>query len=63
MPGGHLVLVDRFSPWLIPTLTGVRSAKARTRGRADKLITAAGFSSIAWHDLYAVVIKAVTATT
>jgi ubiquinone/menaquinone biosynthesis C-methylase UbiE len=63
VPGGHLVLVDRFSPWLIPTLTGGRRAKARTRGRADKLITAAGFSSIAWHDLYAVIIKAMTATT
>jgi ubiquinone/menaquinone biosynthesis C-methylase UbiE len=63
VPGGQLVLVDRFSPWLIPTLTGGRREAARTRGRADKLITTAGFHSIAWHDLYAFIIKAVTATT
>jgi ubiquinone/menaquinone biosynthesis C-methylase UbiE len=63
VPGGQLVLVDRFSPWLIPTLIGGRRATARTCGRADKLITTAGFRSIVWHDLYAIVIKVVTATT
>jgi len=59
---GRLVLVDLFSPWLIPTLIGGRRGKARTRRRASELLRAAGFKSIAWHDLYAI-IKAVTATT
>ena len=63
MPGGHLMLVDLFSLWLIPTLTGGRRGKARTPERADHLLSAAGFESIAWHDLYAIIIKAVTATT
>lgn len=59
---GRLLLVDLFSPWLIPTLVGSRRAKARTRGRAGQLLSTAGFTSITWHDLYAVIIKAVTAT-
>jgi ubiquinone/menaquinone biosynthesis C-methylase UbiE len=61
-PGGHLVLVDVFSPWLIPTLVGSRRGKARTRTRASRLLSAAGFTSLAWHDVYAI-IKAVTGTT
>jgi len=63
VPGGRLMLVDLFSLWLIPTLTGGRRAKARTRSRADQLLSAAGFKSIDWHDLYAIIIQAVTATT
>jgi ubiquinone/menaquinone biosynthesis C-methylase UbiE len=59
-PGGHLILVDVFSPWLIPTLVGARREKARTRSRASRLLSAAGFTSLAWHDVYAI-IKAVTA--
>jgi hypothetical protein len=62
MPGGRLILVDLFSHWLVPTLIGSRRGKARTRRRASQLLSAAGFTSIVWHDLYAV-IKAVTATT
>ena len=61
-PGGHLVLVDVFSPWLIPTLVGARRGKARTRTRVSRLLSAAGFTSLAWHDVNAL-IKAVTATT
>jgi SAM-dependent methyltransferase len=61
VPGGRLVLVDQFSPWLSATLICGRSAKARTRGRAGRLLSAAGFRSIAWHDVYGVVIKAATA--
>ena len=61
-PGGHLVLIDVFSPWLIPTLVGARRAKARTRTRVSRLLSAPGFTSLAWHDVYAL-IKAVTATT
>jgi ubiquinone/menaquinone biosynthesis C-methylase UbiE len=62
-PGGHLVLADVFSPLLRPTLLAGRRAKARTRQRASLLLHTAGFTGLAWHDLYATVIKAVTATT
>jgi ubiquinone/menaquinone biosynthesis C-methylase UbiE len=61
-PGGHLVLVDQFSPLYLPTLVGSRAGKARTRRRATRLLTAAGFRSPEWHVLYAVIIGAVTAS-
>jgi SAM-dependent methyltransferase len=61
-PAGRLVLVDQFSLWLVPTLLVSRRGKARTKRRANQLLTTAGFQALAWHDLYAVVIKAVTAT-
>jgi ubiquinone/menaquinone biosynthesis C-methylase UbiE len=61
-PGGHLVLADVFSPLLRPTLLAGRREKARTRRRASRLLNVAGFSGLAWHDLYALIIKAVTAT-
>lgn len=60
--GGRLVLVDQFSNWLLPTLAVSRRGKARTKGRADRLLTVAGFHAVAWHDLYASIIKAVTAS-
>lgn len=47
MPGGHLMLADPVSPWLIPTLIGGRRDKARTRRRAVQLLSAGGFTSIA----------------
>jgi len=62
-PGGHLVLADLFSPLLLPTLLAGRRGKARTRRRASQALSAAGFQDVAWHDLYALIIKAVTATT
>jgi SAM-dependent methyltransferase len=62
VPGGRLVLVDQFSLWLAPTLLVGRPGRARTKGRVTSLLGAAGFSSLAWHDLYALIIKAVTAT-
>jgi len=43
-------------------LVGTRREKARTRTRAGRLLSAAGFTSLSWHDVYAI-IKAVTATT
>ncbi len=61
-PGGHLVLVDQFSWWLLPTLATSRRGKARTRGRASRLLRRAGFTAPHWHRLYAVIINAVTAT-
>jgi ubiquinone/menaquinone biosynthesis C-methylase UbiE len=63
VPGGHLVLIDQFSAWLAPTLLGGRRGKARTKRRATRLLTQAGFSSPQWHDLYAVIIRAAVATT
>lgn len=62
VPGGTLVLVDQFSFLLLPTLLAGRRGKARTKGRATRLLTAAGFRSPRWHDLYAVIIRAVTAS-
>jgi ubiquinone/menaquinone biosynthesis C-methylase UbiE len=62
-PGGHLLLADVFSPLLRPTLLGARRGRARTRQRASLLLSTAGFTVLGWHDLYATVIKAVTATT
>ena len=61
VPGGHLVLADQFSAWLLPTLLLGRRGKARTKLRATRLLAAAGFRAPEWHDLYAVIIRAVTA--
>jgi ubiquinone/menaquinone biosynthesis C-methylase UbiE len=61
-PGGQLVLVDQFSLWLAPTLLVGRRGKARTKQAATKLLHAAGFRSVTWHDLYTVIIRAGTAT-
>lgn len=61
-PGGHLVLVDQFSLWLAPTLVAGRRGKARTKQRCSRLLWAAGFRQPVWHDLYSVIVKAVTAT-
>jgi ubiquinone/menaquinone biosynthesis C-methylase UbiE len=59
--GGALVLVDQFSSLLLPTMLAGRRGKARTKRRASELVKAAGFGSLRWHDLYAVIIRAVTA--
>jgi ubiquinone/menaquinone biosynthesis C-methylase UbiE len=61
LPSGRLVLVDLFSPLLVPPLLRRRRGKARTTARANRLLTAAGFRSLAWHNLYFDIIKAVTA--
>ena len=61
-PGGQLVLVDQFSWWLMPTMLTSRRGKARTKRRATRLLLRAGFCSLQWHRLYAVIINAVTAT-
>lgn len=60
-PGGRLVLVDQFSVLLLPTTAGSRRGKARTKRRASRLLTEAGFGSLRWQTLYAVIIAAVTA--
>jgi len=62
VPGGRLVLVDQFSPLYLPTLIGSRRGKARTRRRATRLLTRAGFRSPEWHVLYARIIGALTAS-
>jgi ubiquinone/menaquinone biosynthesis C-methylase UbiE len=60
-PGGCLVLADQFSVLLMPTLLGGRRNKARTRRRATRLITAAGFRTLRWHRFDTIIIQAVTA--
>ncbi len=62
IPGGSLVLADQFSSWLLPSLLVGRRGKARTKRRATRLVTTAGFRSPQWHDIYAVIIRAVTAS-
>ncbi len=59
--GGHLVLTDLFSPWLLLTLAGSNGDRARTQLRATRLLAAAGFRSISWHRHYAVIIRSVIA--
>ncbi len=61
-PGGQLVLIDRFSLWLAPTLLAGHRGKARTRQRATKLLHTAGFHAVTWHGVYAIIINAATAT-
>jgi SAM-dependent methyltransferase len=56
-------VADVFSPLLRGTLLAGRRGKARTPRRASQLLTASGFDRLAWHDVYALIIKAVTATT
>jgi ubiquinone/menaquinone biosynthesis C-methylase UbiE len=60
-PGGWLVLTDLFSPLLAPTMVGSRRHKARTAHRAARLLVAAGFQALQWHDVEAPVIRAVVA--
>lgn len=60
-PGGRLVLADLFSPLLWPTLVASRRGKARTRGRATRLVLAAGLRSPEWHRVQGMIIQAVTA--
>ena len=62
VPGGWLTLTDLFTVWLWPTLFVGRSGRARTRGRATRLVTAAGFRSPVWHRTYATILRTVTAT-
>jgi len=61
-PGGRLVLVDLFTWFLLPTLVAGHRGKARTRARAGRLLSEAGFRSVEWHALYRLVLKAATAT-
>lgn len=60
--GGHLVLTDIFSPWLLPALSGAGRGRARTPLRATRLLAEAGFRSITWHRHYAVIIRSVIAS-
>ena len=60
-PGGWLVLADLFSAWLVPTLIASRRHKARTKRRATRLLAAAGFRGIQWHDVETVIVRAATA--
>lgn len=62
-PGGTLLLTDLFSVWLTPTLAGGRRDKARTKQRATKRLTKAGFTEPVWHGGYLLFLNTLTATT
>jgi ubiquinone/menaquinone biosynthesis C-methylase UbiE len=57
-PGGDLVLTDRFSVMLTPTLLVGHRGRARTVRRASALLAAAGFQSATWHNLSGVTLLA-----
>jgi ubiquinone/menaquinone biosynthesis C-methylase UbiE len=59
-PNGHLVLTDRFSGLLSPTLLLGHRGRARTVSKATALLAAAGFRSMSWHDLSGVTVLAST---
>lgn len=59
---GQLVLTDLFSPLFIPTLVVGRRDRGRTKHRAETLLKAAGFRTMAWHSLYALIIGTVVAS-
>ena len=59
---GRLVLTDLFSPLLVPTLLIARRERARTKHRAEALLKAAGFRTMAWHSLYSLIIGTVVAS-
>lgn len=61
-PGGHLVLTDLFSLWLLPTLLVGHRGRARTRHRAGDLLRATGFHAVEWHRPYALIIGAAVAS-
>ena len=50
-PAGGSCSPTSSPAWLWPTLIGSRRDKARTTPRATRLLTAAGFQPIQWHDL------------
>jgi ubiquinone/menaquinone biosynthesis C-methylase UbiE len=62
VPGGHLVLSDMFSVLMWPTLVGSRRGKARTKGRANRLISAAGLRDPRWQWLARPIAATVTVT-
>jgi ubiquinone/menaquinone biosynthesis C-methylase UbiE len=59
---GHLILTDLFSPFFIPTLLVGRRDRARTKNRAEILLKAAGFRTMAWHGLYSLITGTVVAS-
>jgi len=60
--GGRFVLADQFSAWLAPSLMIGGRGRARTKGRASRMLAEAGFGSLSWHGLGLVIVKAVSAT-
>jgi ubiquinone/menaquinone biosynthesis C-methylase UbiE len=57
-PGGYLVLTDRFSAVLMPTLLVAHRGRARTVRRASALFAAVGFQSWTWQNLSGVAMLA-----
>lgn len=61
VPGGHFVLADLLSLWLLPTVLSIRRGRVRTLGRARALLSGVGLRPIERHNLY-VVVQALTAS-
>ncbi len=59
---GKLILTDLFSPLFIPILLVGRRDRARTKHRAETLLKAAEFRTMAWHSLYSLIIATVVAS-
>lgn len=58
----HLVITDLFALGLAPTLLVARRSRARTVGKATRLLNGAGFSELSWHRTYGTgIIKTVVA--
>ena len=60
-PRGRLVLTDVLSPLLLLTLPFGHQDRARTPGRAGRLLVEAGFSDVDFHPVYSSIIRAATA--
>lgn len=54
-PGGHLVLADLLSLWLVPTVLTTRRGRARTIRLARSLLEAVGLQPIGRHNIHTVV--------
>jgi ubiquinone/menaquinone biosynthesis C-methylase UbiE len=61
-PGGHLVLTDLFSLWLVPTLLVGHRGHARTKHLAGDLLKASGFHNVSWRRLYALILSTAVAS-
>ena len=53
--GGHFVLADLLSLWLVPTTLSVRRGRVRTIGRARAMLEDVGLQPIARHNLYTII--------
>lgn len=58
---GTLVLVDLFTPWLLPTVYTTHRGHARTKPLAQRLLKSVGFQKVTWYPIYGSIIWAAVA--